>query len=102
MLDHWSPSFLYCEDCCRPTTPVLDEAKSVRLSREENYAPPADNFRRIAQVWSGIFDHEVTAEQVALCMIGLKLSRESFKHGRDNLVDMAGYVDCLAEITKEN
>ena len=48
---------------------------------------------RIAQVWSGILDHPVTAGQVALCMTGLNLVRgsinpddpDSFDDGQDYL-----------------
>lgn len=34
-------------------------------------------------------------------MIATKLSRESFKHKRDNLVDLAGYTWVLNEIIED-
>jgi hypothetical protein len=39
-----------------------------------------------------ILDKEVTEEEVGLCMVGLKLAREVFKHNRDNFVDLIGYA----------
>ena len=35
----------------------------------------------------------MTAAQVGLCMIALKISREMFCHTEDNLVDIAGYAE---------
>lgn len=64
----------------------------VSGARQENYDHPLHNFKRIAQIWSVILDKEVTEEQVGLCMVGLKLAREVFKHNRDNFVDLIGYA----------
>lgn len=48
---------------------------------------------RIAQVWSGILDFEVTAGQVALMMVGLKLVRASYNpDDPDSFDDMHGYL----------
>lgn len=62
---------------------------------------PRGNFGRTAQIWSAIIGVPVTAEQVALCMIGLKLAREAHHHQRDNLEDMAGYVNTLHMLNRE-
>jgi hypothetical protein len=54
--------------------------------------------KRIGRIWSVILRREITAREVALCMVGLKLARETKQEGRatvselDNLVDMAGYL----------
>jgi len=33
-------------------------------------------------------------------MTAVKISRESFKHKRDNLTDLAGYAECAHRIAK--
>jgi len=72
---------------------ILDEAKKIiETDRQADYGPPKDNWGRTAKIWSGILGTEVTPEQAVLCMVGVKLAREGFKHKRDNLVDAAGYL----------
>ena len=38
---------------------------------------------------------DLDARDVALFMVAVKLSRQVNKHGRDNLVDAAGYLETL-------
>lgn len=83
--------------------PILDEAAEITsVDRRKAYGHPRDNFGRIADVWSVVLrdrlaDGElITTQDVAKCMIGLKLARETFAHRRDNLVDIAGYARTLA------
>jgi hypothetical protein len=72
---------------------LLDEALGlVTGGRQDSYSHPIYNFKRIALIWSGILDIDVSEEQVGLCMTGMKLARETFKHSRDNLVDGIGYL----------
>ena len=78
---------------------ILDEAKSLVLGdRNSAYGPAWEDYGRTAKLWSIILNHEVTAAQSALCMVVVKLSRECFKHKRDNLVDMAGYAAVVQSI----
>ena len=77
-------------------------AEAVRVTsadRHESYAPPEENFARIAQVWNGLLDEklhrELNAADVARCMAGMKLVRDAHKPSRDNRVDCVGYVRCL-------
>jgi hypothetical protein len=80
-----------------PKLSILREAEGLICNdRRESYGKAEESFERVAAVWSAILKQPVTGHQVALCMIGLKLCRESNKHGRDNLVDIAGYA-ALAE-----
>jgi hypothetical protein len=75
----------------RPT--VLEEAdRLTRGDRQDSYGDARKSLERIAVLWGAILDVEVTARQVALCMIALKISRESNAHKRDNWVDIVGYV----------
>lgn len=60
--------------------------------REQTYGHPSVNLDRISKIWSVIFGHEVTIEQVAWCMVGLKMAREVNKKSDDNIVDALGYL----------
>jgi len=87
---------------------VLDEAKHLTSGpRMSDYDNPSSDFQRTSHIWTGILKGKlkegecISPNDVALCMVGLKMSRETHKHKRDNLVDMAGYVRCLALITAE-
>jgi hypothetical protein len=82
-----------------PVETVLDEASRITDgARHADYGHPRDDFARTALMWTGILagklreDAEVTAADVPLCMIAVKLARQSHRHKRDNLVDIAGYA----------
>lgn len=80
--------------------PILAEALEVAgKSRQRNYGHPLINHERIAAIWNVQLGKKlkepITAREVALCMIGMKLAREVNTPKRDNLVDIAGYVNCL-------
>jgi hypothetical protein len=71
---------------------ILEEANSlVSGDRQSNYGHPLDDFSRTAKMWSAILGVEISAEQVGLCMVAVKISRQVNKPKRDNLVDAAGY-----------
>lgn len=67
---------------------------AVRLvtgDRNDDYGHPLDNLTRAARIWSVILDCDVTAEQVALCMEGMKIAREINQQKLDSVVDGIGY-----------
>jgi hypothetical protein len=81
---------------------IATEALSlVTGNRQASYGHPSKNFQDIADLWSVILATDVTAEQVALCMVQVKISRELNAPKRDNLVDAIGYLltydACLEE-----
>lgn len=81
---------------------VLDEAaRIVEGARQKNYGAPLDNWTNIARIWSVVLGIEVTAEQAALCMIGVKVARQAHRSHRDNLVDIPGYALVIEEIVNE-
>lgn len=82
--------------------PILEEAlRLVGGDRRSDYGHPLDNFSDVAAIWSVILRTPVTAEQAALCMVGLKIAREANKPKHDNRVDAAGYTEVLDMIITE-
>lgn len=81
---------------------ILDEAKSVVYGdRQADYGKVSDNFNKIAKMWSAILDKDVSAEQVGLCMVAVKIARQCNKPKRDNLVDGAGYFATIEKMQNE-
>lgn len=68
-------------------------AAIVSGPRRKSYGDAKASFERIARSWSDILRSPVTSRQVALCMVALKVLRDSNKPKRDNLVDIAGYAE---------
>lgn len=80
-------------------TAVQEAQRLVHGQRGEDYGHPADDFTRTGLIWAAILGlPTVTAEQVALCMVGLKISREVNRPRRDNRTDGAGYFETLEMI----
>lgn len=82
-------------------SPAKEAASLVSGARQSAYGTPLDNMERTAKIFSAIIGAPVTAEQAALCMVGLKLARESNKHTYDNIVDIAGYAEVLWMVIEE-
>ena len=84
-----------------PRPSVLAEAEEIiNGERREDYGDVVSSFDRIARLWAPVLDTEVSAEQVALCMIQLKITRALHGWQRDSLVDIAGYAGCLEKIRR--
>ena len=76
-------------------------ARLVSDERQYEYGHPLDNMDRAARIWSVILDHEVSAEQVALCMVGMKIARQVHKPKSDTVVDIIGYALTLHMVEVE-
>lgn len=80
---------------------VLDGAKSaINGSRRAAYGPYSVEAEKIAKGWSEILGFEVEPRKVPLCMIWMKVIRESNRHGLDNLVDTCGYAALVRQVVK--
>ena len=72
---------------------LLDEAKALVCGdRNAQYGDPRPNHERIAALWSAYLGRTVTAHDVAMCMVLVKVARDAHHPKRDNLVDVAGYA----------
>lgn len=75
---------------------VLQEAQRIiHGARRQDYGHPKQDWDKVASMWSVIFGAPVTAQQVGLAMIVLKVVRHLFRPKRDNLVDISGYSGCV-------
>ena len=81
---------------------IADYAVSlVSGDRQNDYGHPFDDFSRTAKIWGAILGTEVSPEQVALCMVGVKIAREVNRQKLDNTVDGIGYFLTLAMVQQE-
>lgn len=86
---------------------IAEEAQRIVYGdREKAYDDPNQNFRRLAHMWNGVLDKKlapgasISLNDVALMMVCLKISRESFRPNRENRVDGIGYFLCLDRIVE--
>jgi hypothetical protein len=93
---------------------ILQEAQRlVHGDRGAAYGHPLDDYTRTGTIWGAILWEwakeaaladapiAVPAELSALCMVGVKISREVNHPKRDNRVDAAGYAECVDMIHVE-
>jgi hypothetical protein len=80
---------------------LLEHAAGVVTRRRREYGEPAAVFEAVAKRWSLVFGIEVTAAQVVIALLDLKLARlaRDPKH-LDSQVDVAGYAAVLREVTR--
>ena len=78
----------------------LDKAKEIiNGARQENYGSPEKNFKEIARYWSIFLDRDISATDVALMMVLMKLARLQNKPDHDDSwIDIAGYAANGAEL----
>lgn len=79
---------------------ALNQASDlINDSRDRIYGHPAENFGRIAALWSAVLGVDISREQTALCMIALKMSRlVNCPDHVDSWVDIAGYAALGVEV----
>ena len=106
--DNWSHTI----DRTTPTLPtyrerLLQEAIAIVTNdRNTTYGEPEDAFQLIADYWNTYLQakYEIRLEtaDVPLLMALMKLARLTRNpHHHDSMVDVAGYMACLAEVPKE-
>lgn len=79
---------------------LREAAGIINGDRNKQYGAPEDNFERTAKIWSVILGVDISNEDVAMMMVGLKVARYASKSGYqpDTWVDIAGYAGCGYEV----
>ena len=82
---------------------ILREAeKNVCGQREQDYGNPESNLQLIADLWADYLGTSVSAKDVAMMMVLLKVARIKNGGGSgDSFVDIAGYAACGGEIWRD-
>lgn len=84
-----------------PAEMFLRHVAQVIAERSTQYGDAGSNMSAIAKRWSATLGHEITAAQVVLCLLDLKLARLAHDPTHeDSVVDVCGYAALLAEITR--
>ena len=78
---------------------MLRQAARVVGQRRRAYGDPAVSMADVAARWSITLGQPVTAAQVVLCLIELKLARLGHDPAHaDSILDVAGYAAVLQEV----
>ena len=78
---------------------LLDMARQlVCQDRHSDYGDANVDFDRTCGMFYQMTKKSLSAEQGILFMVCVKLSRESFKHKEDNILDCCGYLALYNEI----
>jgi hypothetical protein len=86
----------------KKTKELLDDVQSTLVQRGSIYGSAEINHRRISELWSGYLDTYISPEQVAMCMLLVKVARlsQSSDH-EDSLADLLGYGLIYNQIVKD-
>lgn len=83
---------------------ILEKANNIVYYRSEEkerqYGPFKEGMEKASRIASEISGKEITAKDITICMMALKLSRESYNHKEDNLLDLIAYSAILNELHK--
>jgi len=78
---------------------ILEKANEIvnlrSEEKEREYGPFTEGMKRSAQILSGMTGKDVDAVFMYKALIALKLSRESYNHKEDNLLDAIAYLGSL-------
>ena len=78
---------------------ILLKANEIVFERNEEkermYGPFQEGMQEAAKIASLMSRKEITAVDMYNCMIALKLSRQSYNHKEDNLLDCVAYIASL-------
>lgn len=78
---------------------ILEKANEIvnlrSEEKEREYGPFEDGMEIAAKIASLLCNKQISTVDMYNCMIALKLSRESYNHKEDNLLDAAAYIGSL-------
>ncbi len=78
---------------------ILEEANKIINERSEEkermYGPFSEGMERAASIVSASTGKDITASDMYICLVALKLSRHSYNYKEDNLLDAVAYIGAL-------
>ena len=80
----------------------LSQVERVLKERQAAYGEASKSFQHIATLWGDVLGYTVTPQQVASCMIMLKVARllaptKDGSHDEDSVLDIQGYAKLRIE-----
>jgi hypothetical protein len=84
-------------------TALVSKGIQTVEDRQGTYGEPSKDMAKIALIWTGVLRDKllpgvtISATDVPLLMIGVKLSRASNEYKDDNMVDVVGYAQVYEE-----
>lgn len=81
---------------------IREDVDILLAERKKAYGPASKSFNRIATLWSDVLGYKITPQQVASCMIMLKVARllhpdRDGSHDADSVADIQGYATIRLE-----
>ena len=84
---------------------ILKQADEIINNRSEEkerqYGPLSEGMDRAAQIFNGMTGLDLTGREMLKALVALKLSRESYNHKTDNLLDAVAYLQGLENYENE-
>ena len=82
---------------------MLERVKDIVCKeREDSYGDIITLTNYVARLWSEYFNWHINPEDIPICMILLKIARQTLGEPKgDNLIDIAGYAACAYEMLHE-
>jgi DNA-binding protein H-NS len=78
---------------------ILDKANKIINKRSEEkerqYGPFSEGMERATKIFNGMTGLDLGPEEMFKALVALKLSRESYTHKEDNLLDAIAYLGAL-------
>lgn len=68
---------------------------------DRKYGPFSEGMDRAAMIMSGATGKDITGKDMYIALVALKLSRESYNHKRDNLLDGVAYLGGLQDYIEQ-
>ena len=85
---------------------ILERANEIVNNRSEEkereYGPFSEGMKRAAKIASGMSGKDVTAHDMYVALVALKLSRQSYNFKEDNLLDAVAYLGAWQNFIEEN
>ena len=86
-------------------TNILEQANRIVNERSEEkkreYGSFSEGMKKTSIIATEICNKEITAHDVFVILIALKLSRQSFNHKEDNMLDAVAYIGAWQNFINE-